>query len=122
VERRGVMNAPKNGKSRAKRIAHVMGAEIAGKVSQTGGGAFGAARIAEAVSTLRQRLQPSRGKRPGRPTSKNRRSRLKVPMSARTRKKLRRLAERMSTAERKLSPMQVAAQLLEEALAGCPDD
>jgi hypothetical protein len=41
-------------------------------------------------------------------------------MSPATRTKLHRLAQRMSTTERKVSPMQVAAQLLEEAVAVCP--
>ncbi|MDM8005833.1 MAG: hypothetical protein QUV05_06745 [Phycisphaerae bacterium] len=41
-------------------------------------------------------------------------------MSTATRSKLRRLARQMSTTERKVSPMQVAAQLLEEAVAVCP--
>ncbi|HOW71047.1 MAG TPA: hypothetical protein PKY77_10635 [Phycisphaerae bacterium] len=43
-------------------------------------------------------------------------------MSAATRTKLRRLARQMSTDKRKVSPMQVAAQLLEEAVAVCPAD
>ncbi len=42
-------------------------------------------------------------------------------MSPNTRRKLRRLAKQMSTTKRKVSPMQVAAQLLEEAVAVCPD-
>src|SRR5207244_2460938 len=40
----------------------------------------------------------------------------KVPMSTATLGTLTALAEKMSTAERKISPMQVAAQLLEEAV------
>ena len=41
-------------------------------------------------------------------------------MSAATEQKLAALAERISTPERRVSPMQVAAQLLEEALAKYP--
>jgi hypothetical protein len=37
-------------------------------------------------------------------------------MSAATTRKLAKLAEALSTSERKVSPMQVAAQLLEEAV------
>jgi len=105
-----------------KQIAQVMGAEVVGKVPETGGGAFGAARLAHVVSNLRERLQPSRGLRPGRPTSKDWVVRSKIPMSPNTRRKLRRLAKQMSTTKRKVSPMQVAAQLLEEAVAVCPDE
>jgi hypothetical protein len=105
-----------------KQIAHAMGAEVIGRVPETGGGAFGAARLAHVIHALRERLQPSRGRRPGRPTSKDWGLRSKVPMSPATRTKLRRLAQQMSTAQRKVSPMQVAAQLLEEALAVCPAD
>ena len=105
-----------------KQIAQALGAEIVGQVPETGGGAFGAARLAHAVKALIERLQPSRGLRPGRPTSKDWRLRSKVPMSAKTQSKLRRLARQMSTTERKVSPMQVAAHLLEEAVASCPGD
>ena len=103
-----------------KGIARALGADIVGQVPQTGGGAFGAARLAQVVNALRERLQPSRGIRPGRPTSKDWRLRSKVPMSPKTRSKLRRLAKQLSTTERKVSPMQVAAHLLEEAVASCP--
>lgn len=102
-----------------KRIGKVMGAKIVGKVPDTGGGAFGAARLLQIVKALHGRLQPARGIRPGRPTAKEWDTRSKVPMSSATQRKLRRLAQQMSTADRKVSPMQVAAQLLEEALAGC---
>jgi len=43
-------------------------------------------------------------------------------MSEETARKLTRLAELASTPERRVSPMQIAAQLLEEAVAQCPDD
>jgi hypothetical protein len=42
-------------------------------------------------------------------------------MSDATQQRLARLAAQMSTAERKVSPMQVAAQILEDALAGVPE-
>ena len=105
-----------------RQIAKVMGAEIVGEVPETGGGAFGAARLLQVVKALGERLQPGQGMRPGRPTAKEWDIRSKVPMSSVTRRKLQRLAQQMSTTDRKVSPMQVAAQLLEKAVAVCPDD
>jgi hypothetical protein len=43
-------------------------------------------------------------------------------MSEETVQKLQRLAEQASTSGRRASPMQVAARLLEEAVAECPVD
>ncbi|HEY3242591.1 MAG TPA: hypothetical protein VGM03_04490 [Phycisphaerae bacterium] len=40
-------------------------------------------------------------------------------MSTGTKRKLQVLAKRASTTERKLTPMQVAAQLLEQSVADC---
>ena len=94
-------------------FAHLLGAEIAGDVPDVGGGPFGMARLAH---IMHERLVPSQGERPGRPTNPNWMTRCKVPMSDATLHKLTELAEEMSTAERKVSPMQVAAQRLEEAL------
>ena len=45
----------------------------------------------------------------------------KVPMSDATRQRLARLAEQISTDGRKVSPMQIAAQILEDALSGIPE-
>jgi hypothetical protein len=45
----------------------------------------------------------------------------KVPRSAATEKRLGRLAEQASATGRKVSPMQLAAQILEDALAGIPE-
>lgn len=94
-------------------FARMLGAKIAGEVPDVGGGPFGMARLAH---ILHQTLTPSQGERPGRPTNPNWATRRKVPVSAATLQKLTELAEDMSTPERKISPMQVAAQLLEEAL------
>jgi len=77
-------------------------------------GAFGIARLAK---TLRDRLQPSAGKRPGRPSNPDWRGRSKVPMGPQTEKQLRQIARLLSDEDRKVSPMQVAAQILEEATA-----
>ena len=91
----------------------MLGAEIVGTVPDVGGGPFGMARLAH---IMHEKLTPSRGERPGRPTNPNWVTRSKVPMSEATVQRLSELAEEMSTDERKVSPMQVAAQLLEEAL------
>jgi hypothetical protein len=42
-------------------------------------------------------------------------------MSEATRRRLDRLVEQSSRSGRRISPMQIAAQLLEEALAGIPE-
>ena len=97
----------------SEELAKKVGAEIVGQVPDVGGGAFGAARLRE---ILRQRLEPSAGRRFGRPTDPSWDRRPKVPMSTRTETKLAELASLASAPDRKVSPMQVAAQLLEEAV------
>jgi hypothetical protein len=89
-----------------------------GQVPDVGGGAFGMARLAH---ILHERLAPSQGERPGRPTDASWVARPKVPMSKATREKLKQLAEQVSTPERKVSAMQVAAYLLEEAVTRVAD-
>ena len=95
-------------------FAQMLGAKIAGEIPDVGGGPFGMARVAE---LLHRCLTPSQGERPGRPTNPDWTTRCKVPMSEATYQRLVQLADQMSTPERKISPMQVAAQLLEEAIA-----
>jgi hypothetical protein len=94
-------------------FAQLLGAKIVGEVPDVGGGPFGMARLPH---LLHQRLTPSQGERPGRPTNPNWAVRPKVPMSEGTARKLAEIAEALSTAQRKVSPMQVTAQLLEEAV------
>ncbi|HEV3203142.1 MAG TPA: hypothetical protein VGY77_02105 [Gemmataceae bacterium] len=89
---------------------------------ESGGGAFGAARLAGIVAELQSRLTPGRGRRAGRPTDAGWVRRPKVPMSKTTEQRLSRLAEQASASGRKVSPMQVAARILEEALSGIPDE
>jgi hypothetical protein len=105
-----------------QKLAELLGAKVVGAVPDTGGGAFGAARLARAVAALQTRLAPGRGRRPGRPTDANWVRHPKVPMSEATVRKLARLAEEASTPQRQVSPMQVAAQLLEEAVAQVPEE
>jgi hypothetical protein len=104
-----------------EKIAATLGAKVVVRVPHTGGGAFGAARLARIVADIQARLQPGQGIRPGRPTDANWTQHPKVPMSEATRQRLARLAEQSSAGGRKVSPMQIAAQLLEEALAGVPE-
>jgi hypothetical protein len=101
-----------------KPIADSLGASVVGQVPDVGGGAFGAARLACIVETLQERLVPGQGKRAGRPSDSSWVRHPKVPMSEETRRRLSLLADRASTGARKISPMQIAAQILEEALAG----
>jgi hypothetical protein len=103
-------------------IARKFGAKIGAEVPEVGGGAFGAARLASVVEQLRSRLTPGRGRRPGRPTDARWVKHPKVPMSALTQRRLVRLAERASVGGRKISPMQLAAQILEDALGGFTED
>ncbi len=103
------------------RIAQGLGAKVAGKVPHTGGGAFGAARLARIVADIQTRLEPGQGLRPGRPTDASWVRHPKVPMSDATRQRLTRLAEQSSNEGRKVSPMQIAAQILEDALPGIPE-
>src|SRR6266446_8612496 len=95
-------------------FARLLGAEIVGEVPDVGGGPFGMARLAR---ILHERLTPSQGERPGRPTDATWESRPKVPMSEATQRQLAEIAAKISTSERQVSPMQVAALLLEEAVA-----
>ena len=84
----------------------LLGAKIVGEVPEVGGGAFGMARLAH---ILHERLVPSQGERPGRPTDAGWVVRPKVPMSQTSKAKLAKLAQQASTSERKVSSMQVAA-------------
>jgi hypothetical protein len=104
-----------------EKIAAGLGADIICQVPNTGGGAFGAARLARIVETMQARLLPGQGLRPGRPTDANWVQHPKVPMSDATKERLTRLAEQASSSGRKISPMQVAAQILEDALASVPE-
>jgi hypothetical protein len=100
-------------------IARQLGATRVSQVPEVGGGAFGAAHLARLIEQLRSRLVPSQGRRAGRPTEAKWVRHPKVPMSAATHRRLVRLAEEASTPGRKISPMQLAAQILEDVLS-CP--
>src|SRR3954451_2649342 len=100
-----------------KRKAEGLGAKVVGQVPAVGGGAFGAARLARAIETLQTRLVPGQGRRPGRPSDASWVRHPRVPMSLATEQRLNRLAGEVSAGGRKVSPMQLAAQILEDALA-----
>jgi hypothetical protein len=104
------------------RIADRLGARVIARLPEVGGGAFGAARLAQIIEQLQFRLVPGQGLRAGRPTEPKWVRHPKVPMSTATEKRLIRLAEQASTAKRKISPMQLAAQILEDVVAGLPDE
>jgi hypothetical protein len=104
-----------------EKIATGLGARVVARLPHTGGGAFGAARLARIVADLQARLEPGQGLRPGRPTDASWVRHPKVPMSEATRQRLTRLAEQSSIGGRKVSPMQIAAQILEDALSGIPE-
>jgi len=64
---------------------------------------------------LRSRLAPGQGERPGRPSDPSWTVQRKLSMSEDTLEALERMAESLSTPERRVSPMQVAALLVEES-------
>jgi hypothetical protein len=70
---------------------------------------------------LQARLVPGQGKRPGRPSDPSWVRHPKIPLSDATRRRLLLLAERASRNGRKVTPMQIAAQILEDALSGIPE-
>jgi hypothetical protein len=100
--------------AKMEKLASKLGARVVGTVPEYSAGAFGAAELAEALRTM---LEPGKGKRPGRPSNPNWTRRSKVPMAEETEARLEELARILSDENRKVSPMQVAAQLLEEAAA-----
>lgn len=65
------------------------------------------------AKSLKSRLQPSEGARPGRPSDPTWNQYGKLPMSDETAQLLGDLANHLSSEDRKISPMQVAAHLLE---------
>ena len=92
-------------------IAKGLGAQRRGKVKATGG-YFGALQLQEEVN-VRFRV-PTRG---GRATDPNWTERRLIPLSATTLKRLEKLAEQLN-----VSPLQVAALLLEKTVDNIQDD
>jgi len=96
--------------SNTRKIAELLGAEVLGTIEETGGGAFGAARLAKMMATLQQQS-----------TTTFRDHHAAIPISEATARRLARLAAQASREGRSITPMQVAAQILEDAFAGIPD-
>lgn len=92
------------------------GKHIGSVASGALGGGGGKAHLPGRLFNIAATLQPSSGKRPGRPTDPAWTKRPKVPMSQETLDRLERLAASESTPERKVTSMQVAARLLELSL------
>ena len=67
---------------------------------------------------LRKRLEPGRGERPGRPSDPTWTVQRKLSMNERTLEMLVMAADAVSTDERRVSPMQIAALLIEDATQG----
>jgi hypothetical protein len=71
--------------------------------------------LASLGERLRSRLAPGQGERPGRPSDPSWTIQRKLPMSEGTLELLEQLAGALSTERRRVSPMQVAALLVEES-------
>lgn len=71
--------------------------------------------LIELGQRLRSRLSPGKGERPGRPSDPTWTIQRKVSMSIGTLSTLERVAAALSTEDRRVSPMQVAALLVEDA-------
>ena len=67
---------------------------------------------------LRGRLEPGQGERPGRPSDPTWTLQRKLSMNERTLEMLEQAASAVSTDERRVSPMQIAALLIEDATQG----
>lgn len=67
---------------------------------------------------LRQRLEPGRGERPGRPSDPSWTIQRKLSMNEQTLALLEQAADAVSNDERRVSPMQIAALLIEDATQG----
>ena len=88
-----------------REIIGLLGAKFVARVPYTGGGAFGAARLAHIIQT---EFSPS-ARLAAAPTAS-------VPIRPKTATKLQYLARRASTPRHKVSATQMAAVLLEQAV------
>jgi hypothetical protein len=94
-----------------EKVAQRLGATYVGQAPVTDGGAFGMAGLAE---VLKERLDSRGGRRQG--TAIGWILGSKVQMSPETERMLMALAEKLSTPERRVNPMELAAELLEESV------
>jgi len=91
-------------------IRRALGADIPLPVRAEPHGPFGVLGLA---AELRARLQPGDGARPGRPTDPGWRVRRLVGFRPETWQRLGEIASAISTPDRRVSPAQVAAMLIE---------
>ncbi len=97
-----------------KKIAELMGAEIVGKIPHVGGGPFGAARLAYLYQRRQQMLREQEA-------AMGDLCIFEIYLKAPTAKKLVEIAERMSTPEHMISASEVAALIVEDAVAHYED-
>ncbi len=76
---------------------------------------FGTDQVNELGERIRGRLEPSKGERPGRPSDPSWTVQRKLSMNDETLRTLELIADSVSTDSRRVSPMQVAAMLIEDA-------
>ena len=95
----------------SKNIAERLGATTAYPITLSDTGAFG---MAELALQLKRRLDAGGGRRQGNAIAWILGS--KIPMSAETERLLVELAEKLSTPEQRVNPIQLAAQLLEQSV------
>jgi hypothetical protein len=103
----------KSKKDRIAAIAKATGGKVGEPIDGVVNGPVGATRLAAILSA---RLRPSQGKGTGRPTDPAWSISRRIPMKQTTFEQLEELAESFSHQGRKISPMQVAAELLERGL------
>ena len=94
-----------------EKVAQRLGATFVPQAPDTDGGAFGMAHLAE---VMKQRLDARGGRRQG--TAFLWVLSPKVPMNPETDKLLLALPEKLSTPDRRVNPMELAAQLLAESV------
>ncbi len=72
------------------------------------------------MKSLHSQLLPGQGRRPGRPTNPAWEFKRQVPFARETWSLLQRYADALSTPERRVSPAQLAASILEQVVVGTP--
>ena len=83
---------------------------------------FGTDQVRELGKRIRERLEPGKGERPGRPSDPSWTIQRKLSMNDETLRTLELIANSVSTDSRRVSPMQVAALLIEDATQGLRSD
>src|SRR5436190_13236615 len=100
-------------------VQRALGGDTPRPVSAAPHGPFGARQLA---AELRERLQPGAGARPGRPTDPDWEVRRLVGFRPETWRRLAEIAKEVSTPQRRVSPAQVAALLIETGVEHWGED